>query len=128
MGHGQGREAHQFFASRVEELIRYAQAQFGGNGVAPNPLPHELRQVWRWFVDLNETRQFVQAKDMLRALRIDRRELFYWAATRDVKIESWQLAALEMMDEVYVRSANGERSQVISVPLTSQLFQTIFGK
>lgn len=82
-------------------------------------LPPDLRQVWRWWCQLHEVRDWLRVTEPTTtpqgklawkvnstALRISPERIESWCRLRHIELEQWQLAALEVIDEFYCRIKN----------------------
>jgi hypothetical protein len=107
------------------------------------PLPANLRRVWRWFWDLNEGRssqhdlipEHTENKEFSwrtrrRVDRFGHSEIMAWLTLNDLRLEPWEMAAISLLDEVYVKAFNSagspERVTVSSRKLTSRVFDALF--
>lgn len=99
-------------------------------------LSPKLRAVWRWFLDLHGARDYdrltepVQMPDgrlgwqvKSKALRVSPERIRAWQSLAAVDIAPWQFAAIELMDEVYVRIKNDP--PMLAVAATAENLMTM---
>ena len=91
-------------------------------------MPATLRAVWRWFGDLNDARRYVRTTEPetgpmgtglawrvhSRAEHFSYADILAWSDTCGLFPQPWQLAALTMIDDLFVRSINDPKS--VEVP------------
>jgi hypothetical protein len=149
VGDREGDPANKFFADLVEEIVDHAELEidrhFGAVIPPPlKPLPGKLRRVWRWFWDLSEARGYIYSTEpgrnddgdfvwraKKRASRISRTEIASWAASSGIVLEQWQLAAITLIDSIYVKAFNGETTTEqppVGRKFSLRLFDALFGK
>jgi hypothetical protein len=101
----------------------------GRSSIRPAPLNAALRQVWRWFCTLNDQRNYARTTEPERAdrgmawrvratpERLSFRDIDAWAALEGVRLTAWQLAAISMLDDLFVRLASDpDNHQQMMVP------------
>ncbi len=79
----------------------------------------ELRQIWRWFCDLDEIRgqpRLTAPTSMpdgrlawqvrSHVERLKPSEIAIWAGLAGVRLEPWHFAALSLIDDFFVRTSN----------------------
>jgi hypothetical protein len=114
-----------------------------GKSDAPSTVLHgSQRRVWRWFCDLNEVRSYPRLvepktdargtavwKTQIRAERLSYGEVQAWARMSGIVCEPWQIAAISLLDEIYVDTFNDPRPRIERAvgQLTPQIFSALFG-